>query len=185
MLLQTTSHQREWAEEQAKWPTRDSLHDMSMLSSDQDFLEPSPHYMVPNLNVFASAQNIDVVKHLPPRAVSLRILESYWYSVHPLVRVLHRPTFESRWEVFATQVSSGIRPVASLQALVFSVLFSGIASMKPATLDSEMQHDQSFWLNNLKTGTELSLSQAQVLQTTKVETLQAFVAYLVRRPGKL
>ena len=36
-----------------------------------------------------------------------------------------------------------------------------------------------FWRENLKTGTELALMQAQMLSTTKVETIQAFVAYLV------
>ena len=51
--------------------------------------------------------------------------------------------------------------------------------MPPNALDAEMQQDQQLWLENLKTGTELALTQAQVFQTTKIETIQAFVAYLV------
>lgn len=51
--------------------------------------------------------------------------------------------------------------------------------MPPGTLDRELGEDQHLWMANLKTGTEIALGQAQMLQTAKVETLQAFVAYLV------
>ena len=51
--------------------------------------------------------------------------------------------------------------------------------MPPGTIDTEFGEDQYLWQQKLKTGTEQALVQAQMLQTAKLETLQAFVAYLV------
>ena len=52
--------------------------------------------------------------------------------------------------------------------------------MPPGTIDGEFGEDQYLWQQKLKTGAEQALVQAQMLQTAKLETLQAFVAYLVR-----
>ena len=51
--------------------------------------------------------------------------------------------------------------------------------MPSGTIDAELGEDQYLWQQKLKTGTEQALVQAQMLQTAKLETLQAFVAYLV------
>ena len=51
--------------------------------------------------------------------------------------------------------------------------------MPSGILDREFGEDQKLWVQRLKAGTEIALTQAQVFQTAKVETLQAFVAYLV------
>ena len=74
MLLQTTGHQKEWAEEQAKWPTTAEMYDISLLS-DQTFLNPSANYLAPNLNVLSSAQEVDIMKYLPPRSISMNSYE--------------------------------------------------------------------------------------------------------------
>ena len=84
-----------------------------------------------------------------------------------------------RWRTFATDLSIKNRPVKSLVAIIFAVLFSGIAAMPSGTLEREFGEDQQLWMQRLQVGTESALDQAQMIQTTKVETLQAFVAYLV------
>ena len=179
MLLQATGHQREWAEEQNEWPTPPGIFEAGMISPTFSFLQPSTSYLAPNLNLLSLGAAHDLLSYLPPRPISIRILQQYWTSVHPVARILHRPSFEKRWQIFSDHMKSKTPPVKSLQALVFSILFSGIIAMPSGTLDQEFGEDQHLWLANLKVGTELALMEAQMLQTAKVETLQAFVAYLV------
>ena len=179
MLLHATAQQREWAEEQRKWSTPPEIFETGMSSPTQSFLQPSAAYLAPNLDILSIGAKHDLMSYLPPRHVSQIVLRQYWISVHPVARVLHRPSFETRWQTFAENLNAKIRPVKSLQALIFAILFSGIVAMPPGTLDREIGEDQQLWMTNLKAGTEIALAQAQMLQTAKVETLQAFVAYLV------
>ena len=179
MLLQAGSYQPEWAEEQAMWPTPPGTFDTGLSSPTSSFLKPSPSYLAPNLGLFSASAADDLMSYLPPPSISTRILHLYWSSVHPVARILHRPSFEKRWQTFANDLNTKTRPAKSLQALIFAILFSGVAAMPPSTLGREFGEDQQLWLHKLKAGTEIALSQAQVLQTAKVETLQAFVAYLV------
>ena len=179
MLLQGTSHQPEWAEEQAAWPTPPGTFDTGNITPTASFLRPSPSYLAPNIILFPTGTSDQLINHLPPFSLSARILQQYWQSVHPVARILHRPSFEARWQTFANDLSVRNRPAKSLQAIVLAVLFSGIAAMPPGTLDREFGEDQQLWMRKLQAGTEYALNQAQMIQTTKVETLQAFVAYLV------
>ena len=180
MLLQGTNRQPEWAEEQAAWPSPPGTFDTGITTPTASFLRPSPSYLAPKVSLFSCSGITDqLMDHLPPFSVSTRILEQYWDSVHPVARILHRPSFEKRWQTFAANLRAKIRPPKSLLAIVFAILFSGIAAMPPNTLDGEFGEDQQDWMQKLQTGAEAALDQAQMIQTTKVETLQAFVAYLV------
>lgn len=180
-LLQAGDHQREWLEEQVNWPTPPGTFDVGSTSPNDPFLLPSPSYLEPSLSLLSSAANEDLMIYLPPKHVRSRILRIYWASVHPVARILHRPSFERRWQTFIHDLDTKTKSVKSLQALVFSILLSGIAAMPPGTLDTEFGENQQLWMENLQKGTEIALVQAQMLQTAKVETLQAFVAYLVSR----
>ncbi|KAL9637210.1 MAG: hypothetical protein Q9164_002337 [Protoblastenia rupestris] len=179
MLLQGTNHQQEWVEEQAKWPTPPDTFEPGIVTPTASFLGPSRSYLAPNLSLFSAGTSDQLMSNLPPLSISNRILKQYWQSVHPVARILHRPSFEMRWRTFATDLSVKNRPVKSLVAIIFAVLFSGIAAMPSGTLEREFGEDQQLWMQRLQVGTESALDQAQMIQTTKVETLQAFVAYLV------
>ena len=181
MLLQAGSHQPEWAEEQTIWPTPPDTFDTGFSSPTASFLKPGPSYLAPNLGLFSVGTADDPMSYLPPFSICTRILQLYWSSVHPVARILHRPSFEKRWQIFANERNNNSRPAKSLQALVFAILLSGIAAMPSGTLDREFGEDQQVRMHKLKSATEIALTQAQVLQTAKVETLQAFVAYLVSR----
>ena len=179
MLLNGASHQPEWAEEQAAYPVPPEVIETDLTTPTASFLKPSPSYMAPNLSMLLGLSGDDSVENMPPFSIASRILQQYWASVHPVARILHRPSFERRWQTFAHDLQTKTRPAKSLSAIVFAVLLSGITAMPPGTIDREFGEDQYLWQQKLKTGTEQALVQAQMLQTAKLETLQAFVAYLV------
>lgn len=74
----------------------------------------------------------------------------------------------------------GIEPVGSLQAIVFAALFSGAVSMSDEQIYGSFTVEKREVVEHFQQGTEIALSRAHLLRTTKVETMQAFVMYLVK-----
>lgn len=121
------------------------------------------------------------LEYIPSRNIADRLLERYWDSVHSVARILHRPSFAQRYETLWEAIEDGHQDqiTPSLAALVFSVLLSAVISMSEAQVWDMCQVSRGELKTKLKLGTEASLSSAQLLRSTKVETLQAFIAYLV------
>ena len=73
----------------------------------------------------------------------------------------------------------GVEPIGSLQALVFAAMFSGVVSMPEELILRDFAVPKKDLVENFQQGTETALSRAKLLSTTKVETMQAFVMYMV------
>ncbi len=169
----------EWLQEQELFPPSPDAFDSISTTPQHSFLEPSASYLAPNLGRLSSRPPSLLKDCLPSFDMATKILDQYWSCVHPIVRVLHRPSFEVRWQAFWDSLKSSTRPAASLQAVVFAVLFSGLATMDEDVLRDGSGQEKQIWLEKLQLGTEMSLDQARALFTSTVETLQALVAYLV------
>ena len=74
---------------------------------------------------------------------------------------------------------AGIEPVGSLQAVVFAMMFSGLVSMSEEAVLQYFGLPKRNMEESLLAGTEAALTRANLTRTTKVETLQAFVMYMV------
>jgi hypothetical protein len=155
------------------------------MSSDTyipDFMEPGPNYIPPSSGLIIGqamypAPSFDML--LPTRAAADRLVEHYFRAVHPVARCLHKPSFEAEYMAFWSEVSSSIEPRASTQALMFAVMFSAAASLDETVAVEGFGMDRKTLVNNLKVGVETALCKASFLRTTRVDTLQAFVVYLV------
>lgn len=101
-------------------------------------------------------------------------------AVHPIAQILHRPTFEKEYKAFWDEVSLGIEPPNSVQTIVFAAMFSGVISLDEAVIFRDFGVSKASIIDNFRLGTETALARANFLRTTKIETLQAFVMYLVR-----
>lgn len=73
----------------------------------------------------------------------------------------------------------GIEPTNSLQAVVFAAMFSGVVSMPEEAVLSEFGVPKKHLVDNFQMGTETALGRANIIRTTKIETLQAFIMYMV------
>jgi len=60
-------------------------------------------------------------------------------------------------------------------------MFSGVVSMDEAIIERDFGVSKASLIENFRLGTETALGRANFLRTTKIETLQAFVMYLVRQ----
>ncbi|EFX01835.1 fungal specific transcription factor domain containing protein [Grosmannia clavigera kw1407] len=161
-----------------------------------DFLLPSDDYIMPASNLCCGpfAANPPVQQLLPPPAVCRLLSRRYRVSVHPVAPCLHWPSFVPQLSSFLSEVAGQpIRPSRSprpsLQALAFAVLFSAAV----ATDEAEAAEMAAAWslssaspaasrvqlVRAVQCGLEASLTAADFLHTTCIETLQAFVLYLI------
>lgn len=74
----------------------------------------------------------------------------------------------------------GIEPIGSLQALVFAALFSAVVSMPEDQILNAFAVSKKDLVDNFQQGAETALGSANLLRTTRLETMQAFIMYMVR-----
>jgi hypothetical protein len=147
----------------------------------QDWLAPSRDYVAPSSSFFFAPgiEKTSLMTFLPAKPLVDRLVVHYWEAVHLIARVVHRPSFERHYERFWTNINAGLEPRASFQAVVFAALLSSIVSMHEHKVLTDYGVDKQSLVDNFRQGTEAALARANFLRTTKLETLQAFVMYLV------
>ncbi|KAJ5281729.1 hypothetical protein N7478_007101 [Penicillium angulare] len=130
-----------------------------VITSEDGFSKPGPYFTAASIDsLFTQHSSQDsLVNYIPSRKISDRLLSRYWTSVHPVARILHGPSFAHRYETLWENIDNGNIVAPSLAALVCAILFSAV----------------------LKLGVEASIGRSQLLKSTKLEPLQAFVAYLL------
>ncbi|KAL3457019.1 hypothetical protein BJX64DRAFT_280919 [Aspergillus heterothallicus] len=141
--------------------------------------EPSTALFFGQVNTSAG-----VTDHIPPRHISDRLLSQYWSAVHPVARVVHRTSFAHRYETLWECIENGQQVNASLSAIVSAILLSAVCSMPSEKVAEVCYTSQAALQSQLKIGTELALNRARVLQTTRFEVLQAFIAYMLATSAK-
>lgn len=146
----------------------------SWMSPSADFLAPSSSlYFGPGF------EKTTMMDYLPNKPLVDRLLVQYWQVVHPIVRTLHRPSFERKYDAFWQDIGTGIEPLRSFQAVVFGLLLQSAVSIPAEKSLTEFGAEKQDLVDNFRTGAEFTLSKANFLRTTKLETLQATVMYLV------
>lgn len=147
----------------------------------QEWLKPGPSYITPSSGFFfgAPGHQASLVDFLPSRLAADRLIKQYFNCVHPIAQMVHRPTFEKEYDNFWDEVSLGIEPPNSVQTIVFAAMFSGVVSMDESIIMRDFGVNKDSLISNFKLGTETALGRANFLRTTKIETLQGFVMYLV------
>jgi hypothetical protein len=76
-------------------------------------------------------------------------------------------------------MAAGMQPKPSFQAILFAVMLSAVISLPEQDVLADYAISKSEFVDHFRQATEAALSRANLLRTTKIETLQAFVMYLV------
>lgn len=145
------------------------------------YLGPGPEYLAPASAFFFPSIDLrsSLSEYLPSRNVCDALMDHYWRAVHTVSKIVHRPSFEQRYAHFWVQVSMGTEPPASTQAAIFAALLSAAVSLPDSMVFQVYGLPKQSLTERLQSSTEKSLSKANFLRTTKLETMQAFVMYLV------
>jgi hypothetical protein len=147
-------------------------------------MKPGESYLAPTSGfLFAQfAQSPTILGLLPSAEFGHRLMRRYFDAVHPIARCVHRPSFEGMYASFWDDVRQNIEPRASIQAVVFAAWFSAAVSVDDGFF-RDQDYNKTQLVLHMKIGTESALSKANFLSTTRFETLQAFVMYLVSCPA--
>jgi hypothetical protein len=145
------------------------------------FLQPGPSFITPcsDMLLGSSMSDATLFDLLPMRAAADKLVQRYWDACHPVARILHRQTFEKKYETLWDSVSQGTEPPPSIQAIIFATLFTAVVSMPAPEVMHHFGVDRQGLIERYQIGTETALGKAHFLRTSKTETLQAFVMYLV------
>ncbi len=127
-----------------------------------------------------SPSDNSLVAFLPTKPAADVLVAQYFAAVHPIAQALHRPSFERLYRRFWASVHNGVETAASIEAVMMAVMMSSAISMTEDTLLAAFGVGKSDMVNSLRVGCEQALSRARFLRSSKVETLQALVIYLVR-----
>lgn len=147
----------------------------------KSYIGPGPEYIAPASSFFFAGTNMsaNLIDYLPSRTAADRLIAHYFRAVHYMCRCVHRPTFEAQYTLFWNQISTGTEPIPPLQAIIFAAMFSAAVSMTNEQVMSRFGTSKDMLVDSLRTGTESSLAKANFLRTTKVDTMQAFIMYLI------
>lgn len=145
------------------------------------FLDPGPSFIAPRSDMLlgSSLQECTLLDMLPSKPVADRLMEQYWEACHPIARIVHRQSLEARYKLLWDNIALGIEPTPSIQAIIFATLFTAAVSMTADSVLDSFGVDQRSLIERFQLGTESALGKAHFLRSTKIETLQAFVMYLV------
>ncbi|KAF3053565.1 hypothetical protein E8E11_011800 [Didymella keratinophila] len=162
-------------------PEREPQDPASFSISAVDWMMPSNEYVAPSSSFFFTpgAEKTTLMNYLPAKVLVDRLIAHYWQAVHVIARAVHRPSFERHYDRFWKSVASGVEPRNSFQAVVFAALLSSVVSMSNEKVLADFGVDKQGLVDNFREATEAALSRANLLRTTKLETIQAFVMYLI------
>lgn len=151
----------------------------------QSWLEPSDDYIAPGLGLAfplgSQPEEVSLLTFLPSKDFADKLLERYWTAVDPIVKAVHRPSFERQYTQFWNEVSAGFEPSTNLQALIFAMKFSASVSLLEEQAHSTFGCPRNDMVRTFRMGCEYALSKSNLLRTTRTTTIQAFIMYLVSR----
>ena len=174
----------------SRWSTSPQLVDHRGPSAEQhpklqanpkSYIGPGPDYIAPASSFFFPGTNMNtsLIDYLPSRHAADQLVAQYFHAVHYVCRTVHRQTFEAQYTIFWAHIATGTEPMPSMQAIVFAAMFSAAVSMDDSQVLQRFGTTKATLLDSLRAGTEMALSKANFLRTTKLDTMQAFVMYLI------
>lgn len=132
-----------------------------------------------SLFVFSGDIEATDLRWLHPPGPQIRTLsEIYWDRVDPIYKVLHRPTTEPLLLAVA-QESACIPKGAGYEALLFAIYFAAVTSLTPDECLELLGKERANLAGQFRHCCEISLANADFLNSTDMQVLQAFSLYLV------
>ena len=114
----------------------------------------------------------------PPPAQLNALFYTYEKNVDPMVKILHIPSLRK----LVQSASANIDAIPSgnyVEALLFAMYYAAVTSLTEEECLQNFHYGRNFLLAKYRSGTESALSNADLLCTKEIGTLQALVIFLV------
>ncbi|KAF5025772.1 hypothetical protein F66182_2105 [Fusarium sp. NRRL 66182] len=122
-----------------------------------------------------SSANVDLTGLHPLPAQASFLWQVYLENIEPLIKVLHIPTM-SRLMTKARRGEHELR--AGDEAVVFAIYYSAVTSMEEQEVQANLGASQAHFISQFRFALEQALAKANLLNTSDMASLQAFVIYL-------
>ncbi|KAH7047534.1 fungal-specific transcription factor domain-containing protein, partial [Macrophomina phaseolina] len=132
-----------------------------------------------SLFVFSGDMDATDLRWLHPSGPQIKALSDvYWDRIDVIFKILHRPTAEPLL-LAAARDAAGIPKRAGSEALMFAMYFAAITSMSPEECLELLGKDRANLVDQFRHCCEISLANADFLNSTDLRVLQAFTLYLL------
>ena len=160
----------EFSDDQSDGPNQTLLPSESNYSFSQNF----------DTILFGSSScTVDSVNlEYPPRKVLIALLDTYIYRVDSVLKVIHAPSLRG---LLLSKEQDLAEPLQcpSLGALMFAICFTATCTLTELESRNIFMEEKGKTMNRFRLATEVMLSRANLLTTSDITVLQAFVVYLV------
>ena len=116
--------------------------------------------------------------YLPTLKESQVLCARYFTGVDPHCHVIHKPTFELEMHSFFF-AANFIQPASSFKALLLTIHLAAAISLSPVECQKQLFMSRDDLVAKLRTSTVKALTEANYMESTDLQTLQAFAIYLV------
>lgn len=114
----------------------------------------------------------------PSRSILITLLDIYIYRVDSVLKVSHVPTLRSLM-LSEEQASAESTNCPSREALKFAICFTAVCTLTEVERQNLLMEERNGIINRYRLAAEVMLSRANLLTTSDITVLQAFVIYLV------
>ncbi len=124
--------------------------------------------------------NPDILE-APPKPVMTALLDTYVYRVDSILKVSHVRSLRT---LLLSGEPGFVEPLdcPSREALKFAVCFTAVCTLTEVESRKLFMEEKDKIINRFRLATEVMLSRANLLTTSDITVLQAFVIYLVSDP---
>lgn len=181
-LNDVTGGRSRWSTSPRAVDHRDNKNEQTKIqASPKSYIGPGPDYIAPAASFFFPGTNVNttLLDYLPTKTAADQLIAQYFDAVHYVARIVHRPTLEAQYTLFWGSIATGSEPAPSMQAIIFAAMFSAAVSMDDGQITRRFGTSKASLIDSLRSGSEMALAKANFLRTTKVDTMQAFVMYLI------
>ncbi|KAG6367968.1 hypothetical protein INS49_002168 [Diaporthe citri] len=145
--------------------------------SPESQYQGSLNYNISPPVVLGNASALAALSH-PPPARMRTLCDVYFRNVDPLMKILHRPTVEKTFDLYIMNPAD--HPLSrTTEALSFAMYFGAVTSMQPDSCVKQLGDDRRVLSVQYKQAVEHALARADYLNSTSLETLQAFMIYSI------
>lgn len=123
-----------------------------------------------------------VTENHPSAIQIIQLWQVYLNNVNPILKITHTPTLQER----IIEATASIDKVSkSLEALMFSIYFMAVTSMREDEVRLTLNEEKPVLLQRYYSSCQQALLNAGFMRNPDLTLLQAFLLYLVRSPELL
>lgn len=117
----------------------------------------------------------------PPKSIVIALLETYIYRVDSVLKVGHVPSLRN---FLLSEEQDHLEHFnhTSQEALKFAICFTAVCTLTEVESRNIFMEEKDQTIDRFRLATEVMLSRANLLTTSDITILQAFVIYLVSDP---